>query len=479
MAPRVSVYWSCVLHSALHNRLCLYMVAASLLSYSGRLCSSQPFESLSMQREPNLNNAALMVRRQAAIPRGVGQSHEVFIARGENAEIWDVEGNRYIDFAGGIAVLNTGHRHPAVIEAVKAQLDQYTHTCFQVLAYEPYVELAERINALAPGNFAKKTLFLSTGAEAVENTIKIARAYTKRSAVIAFTSGYHGRTMLTLGLTGKVAPYKTGFGPFPAEIFHAQFPNALHGISIDDAMASLESVFKNDVEASRVAAIIIEPVQGEGGFNVAPPEFLQRLRALCDLHGILMIADEIQTGAGRTGTWFAIEQSGVAPDLITMAKSMAGGFPISAVVGRAEVMDAPAPGGLGGTYAGSPVACAAALAVLDVFAKENLLERSRKLGEHLRERLQAVAAKQPCIAEVRGLGAMVAIELCKNGDVNQPDADLTKCIVQEATRRGLVLLSCGTYGNVIRILVPLTAADTLVDEGMDILEASLMGALSA
>ncbi len=432
-----------------------------------------------MQREPNLNNAALMARRQAAIPRGVGQSHEVFIARGENAEIWDVEGKRYIDFAGGIAVLNTGHRHPAVIEAVKAQLDQYTHTCFQVLAYEPYVELAERINALAPGNFAKKTMFLTTGAEAVENTIKIARAYTKRSAVIAFTSGYHGRTMLTLGLTGKVAPYKTGFGPFPAEIFHAQFPNALHGISIDDAMASLESVFKNDVEASRVAAIIIEPVQGEGGFNVAPTEFLQRLRALCDQHGILLIADEIQTGAGRTGTWFAIEQSGVAPDLITMAKSMAGGFPISAVVGRAEVMDAPAPGGLGGTYAGSPVACAAALAVLDVFEKENLLERSRKLGEHLRARLRSMAAQQPCIAEVRGLGAMVAIELCKNGDVNQPDAELTKRIVQQATRRGLVLLSCGTYGNVIRILVPLTAADALVNEGLDILEASLVAALAA
>jgi len=455
------------------------MLAATASDYSAAADNFNRKRVPDMQREPNLNNAALMARRQAAIPRGVGQSHEVFIAKGENAEIWDVEGRRYIDFAGGIAVLNTGHRHPAVIEAVKAQLDQYTHTCFQVLAYEPYVELAERINALAPGNFAKKTLFLTTGAEAVENTIKIARAYTKRSAVIAFTSGYHGRTMLTLGLTGKVAPYKTGFGPFPAEIFHAQFPNALHGISVDDAMASLESVFKNDVEASRVAAIIIEPVQGEGGFNVAPAEFLQRLRAVCDQHGILLIADEIQTGAGRTGTWFAIEQSGVAPDMITMAKSMAGGFPISAVVGRAEVMDAPAPGGLGGTYAGSPVACAAALAVLDVFAKENLLERSRKLGEHLRSRLAALAAKQPCIAEVRGLGAMVAIELCKNGDVNQPDAELTKRIVQQATRRGLVLLSCGTYGNVIRILVPLTAADALVNEGLDILEASLVAALVA
>jgi 4-aminobutyrate aminotransferase/(S)-3-amino-2-methylpropionate transaminase len=426
-----------------------------------------------MKRDTNLNNAALMARRQAAVPRGVGQSHEVFIARGENAEVWDVEGKRYVDFAGGIAVLNTGHRHPAVIEAVKAQLDLYTHTCFQVLAYESYVELAERINALAPGNFAKKTLFLTTGSEAVENAIKIARSYTKRSAVIAFTSGYHGRTLLTLGLTGKVAPYKTGFGPFPGEIFHAQFPNALHGVSVDESIASLESIFKNDVEASRVAAIIVEPVQGEGGFNVASPEFLQRLRALCDQHGILLIADEIQTGAGRTGTWFAIEQGGIAPDMITMAKSMAGGFPISAVVGRAEVMDAPGPGGLGGTYAGSPMSCAAALAVLDVFEKENLLERSRTLGAHLISSLKKMAEKHACIADVRGLGAMVAIELCKGGDLHQPDADLAKRLCAEATKRGLILLSCGTYGNVIRILVPLTAQDAVVNEGLAIIEAAL------
>ena len=426
-----------------------------------------------MQRESHLNNAALMARRKAAIPRGVGQSHEVFIARGENAEVWDVEGRRYVDFAGGIAVLNTGHRHPAVVEAVKAQLDLYTHTCFQVLAYEPYVELAERINAKAPGDFAKKTLFLSTGSEAVENAIKIARSYTKRSAVIAFTSGYHGRTLLTLGLTGKVVPYKTGFGPFPSEIFHAQFPDALHGVSVDESIASVESIFKNDVEASRVAAIIVEPVQGEGGFNVAPTEFLQRLRALCDQHGILMIADEIQTGAGRTGTWFAMEQSGVAPDMITMAKSMAGGFPISAVVGRAEVMDAPAPGGLGGTYAGSPLSCAAALAVLDVFEKENLLQRSRELGERLTASLRVMASKNRCIADVRGLGAMVAIELCKGGDLKQPDADLAKRLCAEATRRGLILLSCGTYGNVIRILVPLTASDAIVDEGLAIIDDCL------
>ena len=428
---------------------------------------------------PAANNATLMARRRAAIPRGVGQSHEVFITKGENAEVWDIEGRRYIDFAGGIAVLNTGHRHPEIIAAVKDQLDHYTHTCFQVLAYEPYVELAERINALAPGNFDKKTFFLSSGAEAVENAVKIARAYTKRSGVIAFTSGYHGRTMMTLGLTGKVAPYKVGFGPFPGDIFHAQFPNALHGVSVDDAMASLETIFKNDIEASRVAAIIVEPVQGEGGFNVAPFDFLQRLRALCDQHGILLIADEIQTGAGRTGTWFAIEQSGVAPDLITMAKSMAGGFPISAVVGRAEVMDAPAPGGLGGTYAGSPLGCAAALAVLQIFEKEQLLQRSQALGQRITSRLQTLATTQPAIADVRGLGAMVAMELCKNGDVHQPDADLTKRLCAEATKQGLILLSCGTYGNVVRILVPLTASDAIVDEGLDMLEAALATALQA
>lgn len=426
-----------------------------------------------MKRENNLNNAALLARRQAAIPRGVGFSHPIFIERGENAEIWDVEGRRFIDFAGGIAVLNTGHRHPKIIQAVKDQLDHYTHTCFQVLAYEPYVELAERINAKAPGDFAKKTLFLTTGAEAVENAVKIARAHTGRSGVIAFGGGYHGRTLLTLGLTGKVVPYKTGFGPFPAEVFHARFPNALHGVSVDDAIESIEHIFKNDIEASRVAAMIVEPVQGEGGFNVAPPDFLQRVRALCDQHGIVMIADEVQTGAGRTGTWFAVEQSGVAPDLITMAKSMAGGFPISAVVGRAEIMDAPAPGGLGGTYAGSPLACAAALAVLEVFDEENLLQRSRDVGQRITTRLQALAKDHPCIAEVRGLGAMVAMELCKNGDPHQPDADLTKALAVEAMNRGLIILTCGTYGNVVRILVPLTASDALIDEGLNMIADAL------
>lgn len=426
------------------------------------------------------SNAELMARRRAAVARGVGQAFEIFVERASNAELWDVEGRRYVDFAGGIAVLNTGHCHPQVIQAVQQQLQQYTHTCFQVLAYEPYVELAEKLNALAPGNFAKKTLLLSSGAEAVENAVKIARAHTKRPGVIAFTGGYHGRTMMTLGLTGKVQPYKTGFGPFPGEVFHARFPNALHGVSVDDALASVEQIFKNDIEAERVAAFIVEPVQGEGGFYIAPVEFIRRLRELADRHGILLIADEVQTGAGRTGTWFACEQWGVAPDLITTAKSLAGGFPISGVVGRAEVMDAPAPGGLGGTYAGSPIACAAALAVLQVFEQEQLLARSQALGERLVQRLKAIAAATPAIGDVRGLGAMVAMELCAvdggQPDVHRPDADLTRCVVAEAAKRGLILLSCGSYGNVIRILVPLTASDALVDEGLDILQAALAAA---
>ncbi|CAM3774581.1 4-aminobutyrate--2-oxoglutarate transaminase [Roseateles saccharophilus] len=424
------------------------------------------------------SNAQLMARRRAAVARGVGQAFEIFVERARNAELWDVEGQRYIDFAGGIAVLNTGHCHPRVVEAVQQQLTQYTHTCFQVVAYEPYVALAEKLNALAPGEFAKKTLLLSSGAEAVENAVKIARAYTQRSGVIAFTGGYHGRTLMTLGLTGKVQPYKSGFGPFPAEVFHAKFPNALHGVSIDEAIASVEQIFKNDIEAERVAAFIVEPVQGEGGFYIAPVEFVRRLRELADRHGILLIADEVQTGAGRTGTWFACEQWGVAPDLITTAKSLAGGFPISGVVGRAEVMDAPAPGGLGGTYAGSPIACAAALAVLEVFEQEKLLARSQALGERLVQRLTAIAETQPAIGDVRALGAMVAIELfaVENGraDLRRPDADLTRRVVADAARRGLILLSCGTNGNVIRFLVPLTASNALIGEGLDILQASLV-----
>ncbi|RHW21279.1 4-aminobutyrate--2-oxoglutarate transaminase [Pseudomonas jilinensis] len=414
-------------------------------------------------------NDSLMQRRHNAVARGVSQIHPIFVQRAENATVWDVEGRQYIDFAGGIAVLNTGHRHPKVIDAVKRQLEQFTHTCFQVLAYEPYVELCEKINARVPGNFDKKTLLVTTGSEAVENAVKIARAATGRAGVIAFTGGYHGRTMMTLSMTGKVVPYSAGMGLMPGGVYRAQFPCPLHGVSEDDAMASVERIFKNDAEPRDIAAIVIEPVQGEGGFYVASPAFMQRLRALCDQHGILLVADEVQTGAGRTGTFFAMEQMGVVADLTTFAKSIAGGFPVAGVCGRAEAMDAIAPGGLGGTYAGSPLACAAALAVMEVFEEENLLARSQRLGELMRERLSAIAAADKRIGDVRGLGAMVACELF--GADGKPDAELTGKVVAKARDKGLILLSCGQYGNVIRILVPLTATDVEVQEGLDIVAA--------
>ena len=417
------------------------------------------------------SNESLMQRREQAVPRGVGQIHPVFIERAENATIWDVEGRQYIDFAGGIAVLNTGHRHPKVIEAVKRQLDLYTHTCFQVVAYEPYVELCERINALVPGDFAKKTLLVTTGSEALENAVKIARAATGRAGVIAFAGGYHGRTMMTLAMTGKVMPYASGMGLMPGGVFRARFPDALHGVSEDDAIDSIEQIFKNDAEPRDIAALVVEPMQGEGGFRVASPQFMQRLRALCDLHGIVMIADEVQTGAGRTGTFFAMEQMGATADLTTFAKSVAGGFPLAGVCGRAELMDAISPGGLGGTYAGNPVSCAAALAVLEVFEEENLLARACTLGDRMTQRLRQLAEGDKRIAEVRGLGAMVACELTTVDGA--PDPELASRLVIRAREKGLLLLSCGQYANVIRILVPLTATDGEVEEGLDIIEACL------
>ena len=414
-------------------------------------------------------NESLMQRRVAAVPRGVGQIHPIFAESARNATVTDVEGREFIDFAGGIAVLNTGHVHPKIIAAVEAQLHKLTHTCFQVLAYEPYVEVCEKINALIPGDFAKKTLLVTTGSEAVENAIKIARAATGRAGVIAFTGAYHGRTMMTLGLTGKVVPYSAGMGLMPGGIFRAIYPNELHGVSIDDSIASIERIFKNDAEAKDIAAIILEPVQGEGGFYVAPKEFMKRLRALCDQHGILLIADEVQTGAGRTGTFFAMEQMGVAPDLTTFAKSIAGGFPLAGVFGKAEYMDAIAPGGLGGTYAGSPVACAAALAVLEVFEEEKLLERSQAVGERLVAGLKQIQAKHPIIGDVRALGSMIAVEVFEKG-THTPNAAAVAQVVAKARDKGLILLSCGTYGNVLRILVPLTAEDALLDKGLAIIE---------
>ncbi|KTT55408.1 4-aminobutyrate aminotransferase [Pseudomonas oryzihabitans] len=414
-------------------------------------------------------NDSLMHRRSAAVARGVGQTHPIFVARAENAKVWDVEGNEFLDFAGGIAVLNTGHLHPRVVAAVQEQLTKVSHTCFQVLAYEPYVEVCEKLNELVPGNFPKKTALFNSGSEAVENAVKIARAATQRAGVIAFSSAYHGRTMMTLSLTGKVAPYSAGMGLMPGGVYRALYPCELHGISVDDAIASVERIFKNDAAPGDIAAIILEPVQGEGGFYAAPKEFMQRLRSLCDTHGILLIADEVQSGAGRTGTFFAMEQMGVDADLMTFAKSIAGGFPLSGVTGRATVMDAVAPGGLGGTYAGSPIACAAALAVIETFEEEKLLDRSKAVGERLTAGLRELAAKHAQICDVRGLGAMIAMELGKGGDIEQPDAELTSQIVVRARQKGLILLSCGSYGNVLRILVPLTASDEELDRGLAII----------
>ncbi|MCL4759789.1 MAG: 4-aminobutyrate--2-oxoglutarate transaminase [Rhodocyclaceae bacterium] len=422
---------------------------------------------------PGLNHADLMSRRAAALPRGVGQAHPLFAARARNAEIWDVEGRRFIDFVAGIAVVNTGHGHPAVIEAAARQIPQFTHTCFQVVGYESYLRLCERLNALAPGETPKKTMLLSTGAEAVENAIKIARAHTGRPGVIAFNGAFHGRTLLALGLTGKIDPYKLGVGPFPGEIFHAPYPCALRGVSVDEAIAGVERLFKNDIEAARVAAFIVEPVQGEGGYHPAPPEFLRRLRELADRHGILLIADEIQTGIARTGKLFAMEHSGVAADLTTLAKGLGGGFPVAAVVGRAEVMDALGPGGLGSTYAGSPLACEAALAVLDVVERENLCARAATLGAHIQARLRTLAGTHDCIGDVRGLGAMVALEFCHARDPQRPAPELTKAVISEAAARGLLLLSCGTHGNVLRLMVPLTIEEAILDEGLDLLAAAI------
>ena len=418
-------------------------------------------------------NAELQERRDAAIARGISNQLPVYVARAENAELWDVEGRRYIDFAGGIAVLNTGHVHPRVKAAVAAQLEAFSHTCFMVTPYAVAVELAEKLNRLAPGSSPKKAIFVTTGAEAVENCIKIARAHTSRSAVIAFGGGFHGRTFMAMALTGKVAPYKAGFGPMPGDVYHAPFPIAYHGVSVQQSLETLEHIFKYDVEPARVAAIIVEPVQGEGGFYVAPPEFLQALRRLCDQHGIVLVIDEIQSGFARTGRMFAIEHSGVEPDLMTLAKSLAGGFPLAAVVGKASIMDAPGPGGLGGTYAGSPIACAAGLAVLEVIESENLCARAQAIGATLTSALREMQREIPAIGEVRGLGAMVAMELVRNGDPHAPDADLTKALVKRAAEKGLVILSCGLYGNVIRFLVPLTASDAIVREGLAIVAESL------
>lgn len=416
-------------------------------------------------------NSEVQQRRLAATPRGVGVMCDFYAVRAENATLWDHQGREYTDFTAGIAVLNTGHRHPKVVEAVRNQLDCFTHTAFQVIPYENYLLLAERLNQRVPIAGPAKTTFFSSGAEAVENAVKIARAATGRPGVIAFTGAFHGRTMMTMGLTGKVVPYKTGFGPFPGSVFHARYPNALHGHSIDDAMESLESLFRCDISPQQVAAIIFEPIQGEGGFNIAPAEFVSKLRALCDQHGILLIADEIQTGFARTGKLFASEYYPDAkPDLITMAKSLGGGLPISAVSGRAEVMDAPLPGGLGGTYAGNPLAIASSLAVLEVIDEEALCDRALRLGAELVEMLNDCG--NPALVEVRARGSMVAAEF-NDPATGKPSAEIAKTLQQKALEHGLILLTCGVHGNVIRFLYPLTIPDAQFKQALTLLDTLL------
>ncbi|ARO21932.1 4-aminobutyrate--2-oxoglutarate transaminase [Rhizobium sp. S9] len=421
---------------------------------------------------------SLTDRKNAAISRGVGMTTQIYADRAENAEIWDKEGRRYIDFAAGIAVLNTGHRHPRVIAAVKDQLDRFTHTCHQVVPYESYVHLAERLNALVPGDFEKKTIFVTTGAEAVENAVKIARAATGRSAVIAFGGGFHGRTFMGMALTGKVVPYKVGFGAMPGDVFHVPFPVELHGVSVDQSLAALKKLFAADVDPQRVAAIILEPVQGEGGFYPAPAAFMKALRELCDQHGILLIADEVQTGFARTGRMFAMDHHEVAADVTTMAKSLAGGFPLAAVTGRAEIMDAPGPGGLGGTYGGNPLGIAAAHAVLDVIKEEDLCNRANLLGGRLKQRLESLRESVPEITDIRGPGFMNAVEF-NDRTTGLPSADFANKVRLTALDKGLILLTCGVHGNVIRFLAPITIQDEVFGEALDILETSMLEASAA
>ena len=420
---------------------------------------------LKPQHSPS--NADWHQRRLAVTPRGVAVMADFFIDYAKNAEFWDIEGRRFIDFGGGIAVLNTGHCHPRIQAAIAAQLQRFTHTCYQVVPYAEYVALAERIVDITPIDGPKKAAFFSTGAEAIENAIKIARSATGRGGVIAFGGAFHGRSLFAVALTGKVQPYKAGFGPFPPEIYHLPFP--CHCASLDETKRAMAHLFKSDIEPTRVAAIVFEPVQGEGGVNVIQKAAVAWLRELCDEHGILLIADEVQTGFARTGKMFAMEHFGVSPDLMTMAKSMAGGTTLSAVVGRTAIMDAPAPGGLGGTYAGNPLAIAASHAVLDIMRDERLPERANVLGARLLSRLQKLQLSNKTMGDVRGLGAMIACEFV-DAQSGAPDADRTKHIQQAALKRGLLLLTCGVYGNVLRFLFPLTIEDAVFEEALVILD---------
>ena len=432
---------------------------------------------------PGPKSRALAQRRETAVPRGLSHGTPVYVAKAEDAWLEDVDGNRYIDFAGGIGCLNIGHRRQPVLSAIRNQLDRFLHTCVQVTPYEAYIALAERLNQVTPGNFPKKTLFVSTGAEAVENAVKIARAHTGRPGIIAFEDAFHGRTMMTLALTSKTHPYKAGFAPFPSDVYRIPYAYcyrcsySLRYPSCDVFCAShLEDTFKRVVAAEEVAAVIAEPVLGEGGFVVPPKEFFRILIDICHNHGVLFIADEVQSGFGRTGKLFASEHYGIEPDIVVTAKSLGGGLPLAAVTGRAEIMDAPGPGGLGGTFAGNPLSCAAALAVLDIFEHENLLERANALGNRFQKRAREWQERWPMIGDVRGLGAMQAIELVQSPEKREPAADEANQIVQYCYEHGLIVLSAGSYSNVIRVLVPLVATDAQMDEGLDVLEAALKAA---
>lgn len=413
--------------------------------------------------------ASLLQLRSQHVPRGVSNMHPIFTARAQGAQLWDIDGNEYIDFASGISVMNVGHNHPKVIQAVQAQLERFTHTCFQVTMYEPYIRLAERLNSLAPGEAPKKTIFLTSGAEAIENAIKIARVATHRPAVIAFSHSFHGRTLLGLSLTGKATAYKQEFGPFAPEVYHAPFPYEYRGWSSERALEALNELFQTEVTPDQVAAVIIEPVLGEGGYIPAPESFLRELRRITEAHGILLIADEIQTGFGRTGKLFAIEHSGIVPDIITVAKSLAGGLPLSGVIGRAKVMDAPAAGGLGGTYAGNPLACAAGLAVLDIFEQEDLFARAQQLGNRLMERLRSLQSEVPTLGDVRGLGPMIGLEFVRDPATKEPAPEVTDKILAEAREQGLILLKAGLYNNVVRIVAPLVIEEALLSRGLETL----------
>jgi 4-aminobutyrate aminotransferase len=426
-------------------------------------------------------NSEIDTRRDNSVARAIAYSSTFVAERAEGGEVWDVEGNRYIDFCGGIGCQNVGHGHPKVVAAIKGQAEAFTHTCFQISPYEKYVELAERLNALAPGDFESKSFFLSAGGEAVENAVKIARYYTRRPALITFTNGYHGRSYMGMALSSRMDPFKVGFRPFPTEIYRMPFPDAYHGVTLDDTKRALDSLFRSDVPPDEIAAAFFEPVQGEGGYNIAEPAFIEYLRELCDEHGIVMVADEIQTGFGRAGKMFAMEHYGVAADLTCVGKSMGGGLPLSGIVGRADIIDSVPPGGLGGTFGGNPVACAAALAVLDVIAEENLLQRGLELGEHIDQRFKDMAAKNSssCIGDVRALGCMNAIEIVADRDTREPAAELTADIARIALSKGLILVTAGPARNVIRVLVPLSTPTEIIDEGLEILEASICEAMIA